>query len=443
VILTLRRASDGGHFRGSEAERASLLARLLASGFSAVDLEGDLDATGVEEAARSAGSTVIRSLHDFSGVPRDLAGRLSALARSPREIPKAAVMVHGAADLARLLEVFASARGARKILLGMGEAGMCTRVLAPRLGSLLCYSSVPGVSAAPGHLDPQTLCGLYRFRSVGQGTRVFGVMGSPVSHSLSPLIHNRGFASLGLDAVYVPFLADDAAGFLRAAALLGVSGLSVTVPHKQAVIPLLSAQDPAVREAGACNTLLREAEGWAGTNTDEGGFLAPLREELGGRVPPGLRAVVIGAGGAARSVVHALSSAGARVLVLNRTPGRARELAAAFSARWGPLGEEGAAMAGEGTDLVVQATSAGLHGQGDPFPELRFTGGELVYDLVYAPPVTAFLVRAREAGCRVIPGGRMLLAQATEQFRLFTGVAYPGEAARGIAAELEGAAPGA
>jgi 3-dehydroquinate dehydratase/shikimate dehydrogenase len=441
VILTVRRARDGGRFAGSEEQRVALLRRLAGGGFSFVELEEDLGAVGLEPLVEAAGGRIIRSMHDFSGVPADLAARVRRIARSLRELPKATVMTRGAADLARLLAASEELSGVEKVLLGMGDCGFAARVLASRLGSLICYSSAPGASAAPGQADPRTLESVYRFSRIDPDTAIYGVIGNPVMHSLSPLIHNRGFAALGMNAVYLPFLVDDLAAFGLVADSLGIRGLSVTVPLKEAVLPLLARQDQLVEALGACNTMTRTAEGagpgapaerggWAGTNTDVEGFLSPLRSAFGGKIPRGLRATVIGAGGASRAVLHALLASGADVLLLNRTEGRARELARRFPVRTAPLDEDAPRLARGYSDLIVQASSAGMEpGAGiDPFPGCQFTGREVVYELVYAPPVTAFLDRARRAGCGVIFGQQMLMAQAREQFRLFTGSELPAEA---------------
>jgi 3-dehydroquinate dehydratase/shikimate dehydrogenase len=374
----------------------------------------------------------------MAGVPGDLESRLSRLARNSREIPKAAVTPGGAADLARLLRAFEATRGLQKILLGMGEFGFCTRVLAAKLGSRLCYSSAPGGNAAAGHLDPRTLSELYRFHLIGGDTEVFGLIGNPIAHSRSPLIHNTGFAALGRNAVYVPFLVDDVAAFLDSAEILGVQGLSVTIPHKQSVLPFLTRPDDLVKSVGACNTMvkLQERKGWAGMNTDAEGFLSPLRECFGGAIPPALRVTVIGAGGASRAVVSALKTAGAEVLILNRTADKARELAGELHARWAPLDADGLSLMDGYSDVIVQATSVGMGPESDrdPLPLFRFTGRELVYDLVYDPPVTHLLAKAREAGCMTISGRRMLLSQASAQFRLFTGCPYPEQAAAAVEA---------
>ncbi len=440
VILTVRRVRDGGLFAGDERERLALLERLVIGGFALIDIEEDLEAPGLEARIAGAGVRIIRSLHDHGGVPADLASRITRLARRPTEIPKAAVMPRGTADLARLLAVFSGQPRGDRILLGMGDYGFPTRVLATRLGSFLCYTSPAGSTVAPGQVDPDTLQSLYRFRRIGPATSVYGVIGNPVMHSRSPHIHNRGFEALGRDAVYLPFLVDDLDAFWDVADALEIRGLSVTVPHKQAVLGRLSEADAVVGATGACNTVTRDRAGgrWQGTNTDVAGFLAPLRELFGGALPRGLGVTVIGAGGAARAVVYALVAAGARVLVLNRGEDRGRRLATDFAVQYAGLDERGFAEARGFADLVVQTTSVGMApGGADPAPGLRFTGREIVYELVYSPPVTPFLKRAIDAGCRAVGGIRMLHAQAMEQFRLFTGEEYPLEAAATLAKERD------
>lgn len=433
VILTVRRQREGGRFAGDERERIALLNRLSNGGFAFVDLEEDLDAPSLDRQLAEKKVGIIRSFHDRNGVPQDLLERFGRLARGPTEIPKAAVTPRGVADLLRVLETFQGFPQPRKVLLGMGDYGFPTRVLAPKLGTLFCYSSPPGDSAAPGQVDPQTLDELYRYHGVGGETEVYGVMGNPVMHSLSPRIHNAGFAALKRNAVYLPFLVDDLEPFLRVADLLGIRGLSVTIPHKERVLRVLGKKDPSVAATGACNTLHRGPSGaWDGTNTDAAGFLAPLVEVFGGRIPRGLGATVIGAGGASRAIVYALVGRGARVLVLNRTAERARQLAAAFNVQAAPLDESGLGLMSGFSDLIVQATNVGMspRPEADPLPGYHFTGHEVAYDLVYVPETTVFLKRALSAGCRVIRGRQMLLAQAWEQFRIFTGSEYPSPARR-------------
>ena len=440
-ILTVRRGSDGGRFAGTERDRVSLLRRMAGAGFSYVDLEEDLQAPELDAAARNAGARVVRSLHDSAGVPADLARRIAALPRGPGEIARAAVTPRTCGELARLLDACQGAGARPRLILGMGEVGFPTRVLASKLGSAWCYAAPAAEAAAPGDLAFPALEEVYRFRSIGAETRVFGVIGNPVMHSRSPLIHNRGFWALGIDAVYLPFQVPDLQEFWKVADSLRIRGLSVTVPHKTAVLGPGVKGDEGVRAAGACNTLFRAADSgpWSGANTDMEGFLAPLRAAFGGKVPRGLGATVIGAGGAARSVVAALRSAEARVLVLNRTADRARQLAQAFDADFGGLDAAGIEAAAAFADLIVQTTSAGMPPQGevDPVPALPLSGRQTVYELVYAPAVTPLVRRARAAGCRVIYGRQMLLAQALRQFLLFTGAEYPRDLAEAVGSQLD------
>ena len=441
VILTVRRAGDGGGFTGEERERCALLERLAGEGFAYVDIEEGLSAPRLAERMKAAGARTIRSFHDLTGVPLDLRRRIERLAKRPGEIPKAAVTPRSCAELVRLLRAMVEIEGSPKVLLGMGEIGFPTRVLASKFGSAWCYASPETDRAAPGQVDPASLEDIYRFRSIGPDTAVFGVIGNPVMHSRSPLIHNRGFEALGIDAVYLPFQVPDLDAFWDAADLLGIRGLSVTVPHKKAVLARLSDSDPLVKGTGACNTITRtQVPGpWQGTNTDVAGFIGPLREAFGGKVPQGLGATVIGAGGAARAVIHALGGLRARVLVLNRTPEHARAVAEPSGVEHGGLDAPGMIAAQRFSDLVVQTTSVGMapDTDQDPAPDLHFDGKELVYELIYAPRVTRFVQRALKTGCRVVYGRQMLISQAMEQFRLFSGLPYPAKVVSGLELEID------
>ncbi|HTO22620.1 MAG TPA: type I 3-dehydroquinate dehydratase, partial [Spirochaetia bacterium] len=213
-ILTVRRRTDGGVFDGTEAQRLALLRKLIGAGFAGVDVEEDLQAPDLDAAAKAAGVTVVRSFHDFDGVPADLARRIQRLPRNPAEIAKAAVTPRTSAQLDIILEARAAAgAGSPRVILGMGEIGFPTRVLAARMGSSWSYASPTAQAVAAGQVTPRTLIDLYRFRSLRPSTPVFGVMGNPVMHSRSPQIHNRGYAALGVDAVYLPFLVPDVAEF--------------------------------------------------------------------------------------------------------------------------------------------------------------------------------------------------------------------------------------
>ncbi len=426
TILTYRRADEGGDRSTPEPERIKVLERSLEGLWTFVDLEEDLAAPRLDSKAADHGTKIIRSLFDFSGIPSNLADRIGALPRNAGEIPKATVMPQTTSDLLDLLVTARRIGEAKAILVGMGEWGLPTVVLPNRFASLLTYSTAGRANSGPGHLPPETLRSIYRIGEVGTSARIFCVIGNPVLHSRSPWIHNPGLRSLGLDAVYIPIRVDSISAFMQLAEELPIDGVSVTIPHKEAIIDLLGSSDRSVGEVGACNTLVRYEQGWKGYNTDIEGFLVPLRSRLQDRLR-GRTVLVVGAGGAARAVVAGLVRSGSAVTIVNRTHERAEKLARQFGCNWIRAND----VRDRGSyDVVVQATSVGMTPNvgGDPLPSYRFRGSEVVYDLIYAPPRTEFLRRAASAGCALIGGGEMLLHQAYAQFRLFTGNEYPSEA---------------
>ena len=431
VILTIRRKKDGGRWEGGEPERLNLFRSQIESGYAYFDLEEDLPPQNWEEQWRQRGKT-IRSFHNFDGTPGNLSERFLSLLRRGGEIPKGAVMPRSSRDCLRIFRAAENIRQRMKdsgkwLLVGMGDYGFPTRILAEWMGGWFTFASGEGRSAAPGHLDPERLETLYRYSRIRQGTPLYGIIGQPVTHSRSPELHNRGLAQIDREGVYLPLETDDPAAILSWAEEAGFKGLSVTLPYKEEVLPLLKEKDPSVLAVGSCNTLVARADGgWKGSNTDAAGFLEPLRECLGRNIG-GLKAAVIGAGGAARAVVYALSSSGAEVTVYNRTLERARKLAGEFSCGSASL----EALGRRGTpDVIAQASSGGMQTSenpepADPIPHYKFQGSETLFEIVYVPAKTPLLIRAEAAGCRVIPGIRMLERQGWEQFRLFTGRPYP------------------
>ena len=277
----------------------------------------------------------------------------------------------------------------------------------------------------------------HRSRATSAATTVVGVMGDPVAHSLSPLLHNTAFTELGIDWVSVGFRvpAGAAAEALVGARALGIRGLSVTMPHKEVVAALADRQTPVAQRLGAVNCIDNDGGVLVGDNTDGPGLVASLRR--GGHFDPdGRRCMVVGAGGAARAVIAALADAGAtEVLVVNRTPSRGKE-AAAMAGAVGRLGEAGEASR---CDLVINATPAGM-GSSDPatspggstgrwsLDPTLLGPGQVVVDLVYHPPVTAWLEVAQGRGATVMNGLGMLVHQAALQLERWTGCQAPVDA---------------
>lgn len=291
----------------------------------------------------------------------------------------------------------------------------------------------PGQSGAAG--GPPKLAELARPAITGR-TALYGVIGHPVSHSRSPQMQAAAFARAGLDAAYValPVHPDALAEAVRGARALGFQGLNVTVPHKQGVVPLCERVEDVARLVGAVNTLRRTATGWEGFNTDAPATRSLLTEA---GVKPGARALLLGAGGAARAAAWALLELGAELVIMARRPEAARELAGRI-ARPGVreprlAGFDALAAEAAAAEVIVNGTSVGLHGHESGFPALRFRAGQVAADYVYGE--TAFAGAARAAGARLVTGEAILVRQGALAFTLWTGQPAPeAEMAAAVAA---------
>lgn len=420
VILTCRRTMDGGAYTGTEKSRTTLLEQCLKGNFAYVDIEEDVKRSSVEQKARERNIRIIRSAHDFKGIPSDIFHRIAKIA-AKGDIPKMAVTPNSVLDLVTLFRAESElALVGEKIIVGMGDYGVPSRILYRRVGSMLTYCSEHAV--APGQITPRVMKELYRADKVDSRTRIYGVIGNPVLHSLSPQLQNPGFQEINFNAIYVPFLVDAVRSFFVLAEMLRISGVSVTVPYKQDVLPYLGKITREVKQIGSCNTIVRAKNLWMGINTDYYGFIEPLVVDIDSKRIQ--TALVVGAGGAARSVVWALRNHGCKVTVVNRDVMRAEHLARETMSACDSLEHAGLY---EGVDLVVQTTSVGMVPgvDGDPIPGFTFNPRQTVYELVYRPPYTTMLRRARDAGCRLLFGIDMLVRQGKLQFETFTGYHYP------------------
>ena len=407
VIVTCRPVWEGGRYEGAEEHRRALLRQALDMGAEYVDVEWR---AGFDDLIRDHAARIVISSHDFAGVPADLAGRARAMRQTGAAVIKVAVT---AARLTDTLPLVAVAREGDAVVVGMGAAGVPSRLLATRFGSRWSYG---GRGVAPGQMPARRMADEFRFRAIGPRTSVYGVVGNNVMHSLSPVMHNAAFAAAGLDAVYVPLAAADFEDFLVFADALGIGGASVTVPFKVDALRAAGSADALTRTVGAANTLRRSGPAWEATNTDVEGFLAPLASAHAAPLA-GARASVMGAGGAARAVAVALRSRGVHVTLHARRPEQAREVAAALGVHaggWPPA---------PGTwDLLINTTPVGGATVPDasPIPG-GMLDGRLVYDLTYGRGESPLVRAARKAGCITLDGLAMLVAQAERQFEWWTG----------------------
>jgi 3-dehydroquinate dehydratase / shikimate dehydrogenase len=406
VIVTCRPEWEGGAFKDSETERRRMLECALQQGAEYVDVEFKA-AFAAELIAATGGKRIVLSSHDFEGVPGDLVERVRAMRAGGAEIVKIAVMARSLTDNVHLLQL---ERAPNTVLIAMGPAGAATRVLAAHFHSAWSYA---GDGYAPGQISAARMVDEFRFRSITEQTAIYGVVGSPLTHSVSPAMHNAAFRAAGVDAVYIPMVASSAEDFTIFATALGVQGVSITIPFKVDLFVRADDTDELSRKVGAVNTYRRDALRWEARNTDVSGFLAPLRGRLNLR---GARAAVLGAGGAARAVAVALASAGGVVTVYGRNRGKAKDVAALAG---GPAGAF--PIAPDSWDLLVNTTPVGTFPDIDETPFEGAFDGRVVYDLVYNPRETRLLKEAAAAGCETIGGLDMLVAQAEDQSEWWIG----------------------
>ena len=432
VLVTCRASWEGGHFQGSEEERERLLSDAQSAGAEFVDVEARAEFVSTIT-RRRRGRGIVLSLHAFGEPPSDLLERARAMRSTGAEIVKIAIDAQRLGDVLPLMALashpdFIDPDGMDgHVLLAMGQPGVPTRVLAARLGNRWTYA---GDGVAPGQMPAARLLGEFGFRRIKPDATLYGVVGNPIAHSLSPVMHNAGFNALGLNAIYVPLQARDVDDFVAFARNTRMAGASITAPFKVGMLANVDETDEMAKRVGAVNTLVVRDGRWIGANTDVDGFLAPL---AGRMALKGTRATVLGAGGAARAVAVALGSQGAGVTICARQASAAREVAALAG------GAAGAWPPRPGSwDVLVNATSSGSRGPVDDPMDGVPLDGEIVFDLVYAPALTPLLDRARKEGCLTIGGIEMLVAQAERQFELWTGYRPPSGLFRAAAAAATG-----
>jgi 3-dehydroquinate dehydratase/shikimate dehydrogenase len=303
----------------------------------------------------------------------------------------------------------------------MGEEGLVSRVLGPRAGAAFTFASwCDGGETAPGQVKAETLRDVYRLEHIDQATRIFGVAGNPITHSLSPLLQNTAFRREIVNAVLLPLKTKSVQDLLTLALELPLAGCAVTMPLKTEVLPHLANTDPLTARIGACNTLRMGADGKLyGFNTDVAGVVRPLERRLKLK---GARVVVLGAGGAARAAVFGLVEQGAEVLVVNRTHEHAVTLARQAKAK--SLKHD--LLAKQRFDVMINATPCGMAGakQALPIAENELNAS-LVFDMVYNPLETPLLKLAKSRGIPVVSGLEMFVQQGARQFEIWTGKPAP------------------
>jgi 3-dehydroquinate dehydratase / shikimate dehydrogenase len=423
VIATCRRVASGGKFRGSIVSQLDILGKAAAAGCQLIDVELETASKCKPEQLQKlrTRAALILSFHDFRATKK-LEQTLEKMLAYPADFYKIVSTATTLSDNVTMIK-FLAREGDRHSLVGMcmGEQGVISRVLGVRAGSVFTFASaVAGEETAPGQITAQDLRNVYRIENVDVATRVYGVVGAPIAHSLSPAIMNAAFRRENVNAVYLSLHAKTLKDLLTCVREIPIHGISVTMPYKEAILPHLDNTDAHTTKIGACNTVVRAQDGKLyGFNTDAAGIVRPLERRL--NTLEGARILVIGAGGAARAAVFGLKERGSEVYILNRSAAPAKKLAHQARARIVKRPD----LKKLAFDVIINATPVGMGNLRESPLQEQEINARYVFDMIYDPPETRFLKLAKERGAQVIPGIEMFVHQAARQFEIWTGKPAP------------------
>lgn len=400
-----------------------VLRTAIVSGADYVDLEDNI----ARSIPRYGKTKRIVSHHDFETTPDDLEAIWAEMAEMNPDVIKLVTMANSPSDCVRLLKLVSEAR-IPTVGFCMGEFGTASRILCGKYGSPFTYAAFSAErEVAPGILTFQEMKDLYRFDEINRETQVFGVLGDPIGHSLSPLLHNTAMKQIGFNGVYMPLRVtrDQLPQMLDDFQWLKVNGYSVTIPHKEAALAKAARCEEIVRQIGAANTLSRDESGeWEADNTDFQAALdclqLPLEE---GDTLDGKRILMLGAGGVARAIGLGVTRRGGVLVIASRTADRAKTLAESLACRQVTWENRGAEYA----DILINCTPVGMHPNVNetPFQENWLRDEMIVFDTIYNPEQTLLLKEARAHRCRTVSGIEMFVRQAAAQFQRFTGQPAP------------------
>jgi 3-dehydroquinate dehydratase/shikimate dehydrogenase len=418
LVATCRRVQAGGQYKGGIAKQLFHLAEAIRAGCQWYDLEMEtalLCPPQLLDALLAEGRQ-LASAHFFKYMPKNL-GQLATQLRSSK--PEAIKIAAHCDSLSEGLKLLRFARSQRNtVTIPMGNLAMPLRLLSTREGGAFTYAPVENATA-PGQASLGEALALYRADKIDWSTQVYGVIGSPIGHSLSPAMQNAGFQARHKNAVYFPFLVHDLRDFIRAIRPLGIRGFSVTIPHKENILRYIDSCEALADKIGAVNTVVVRNGKLYGYNTDYVGVLRTLQT----RIPlESSRVLILGAGGAARAVAFALGLAGASVFVWARRIEKAKQLARAA----GGQAIERKHLRTEFFDAIVNATPVGMHPHTGESPlDANELNCRLVFDTIYRPRQTKLLQLAARRGIQTASGIDMFVAQGTAQWEIWTGQRAP------------------
>ncbi|XAR54585.1 3-dehydroquinate dehydratase [Bertholletia excelsa] len=451
TLFTYRPTWEGGLYEGDEKSRLDALQLAMELGADYVDVELKVanEFSGFMQGKKPAKCKVIISSHNYQDTPsvEDLGNLVANIQAAGADIVKIATTAVDITDVARIFQitVHSQVRSVPIIGLVMGERGLMSRILCPKFGGYLTFGTLDsGIVSAPGQPAIHDLMNLYNFRQIGPDTKIFGIIGKPVSHSKSPILYNEAFKQFGFNGVYLHLLVDDVANFLQTYSSTDFAGFSCTIPHKEAALKCCDEADPVAKSIGAVNCMVRKSNDGKlfGCNTDYIGAITAIEEALrasghangtSGSPLAGKLFIVIGAGGAGKALAYGAKEKGARVVIANRTYDRARELAETIGGEAVSLADLNSFHPEDGM-ILANTTSIGMQPKVDetPISKQALRSYKLVFDAVYTPKITRLLREAEESGAIIVSGVEMFIGQAYEQFERFTGLPAPKELFRTI-----------
>jgi 3-dehydroquinate dehydratase / shikimate dehydrogenase len=423
VIATCRRTASGGKFQGSIAAQLEILAKAAGAGCQLIDVELQtairLKPAQLEKLRTKA--AIILSFHDFRATQK-LDETLKKMASYPADFYKVVSTARSLSDNVTMMKFLEKHRDEHPLIgLCMGEQGIISRVLGVRAGSVFTFGALTAdEKTAPGQVTAQELRSTYRIDQVDVATKVYGVAGDPIAHSLSPAIMNAALRRENVNGVFLGLHARSLKDLLACVREIPIQGLAITMPYKQEIIPHLDNTDPATSKIGACNTVVRSDGKLYGFNTDTSGVVRPLEQRM---TLQDARILVLGAGGAARAAVFGLKDRGAQLFIMNRSLPAAQKLARQAKART----IKRADLKRLDFDVIINATPVGMGNTRESPLNADEIKAQYVFDMVYDPAETKLLRLAKERGVQVIAGSEMFVHQAARQFEIWTGKPAPRE----------------
>lgn len=429
IIITCRKKSEGGFFEGDEKKRLEILKKFIDSNTDYIDVEYSSGKDSIKDLILNKGKCkIIVSYHNLTETPHNIKNVYEEIKQLNPDLIKIVTNANSITDNFKIFELIKIAKKENKKIISfcMGSYGQFSRILSAAFGSEITYASIEkGKESASGQLTVDEMIDEYRLKKINVKTKIFGLIGNPVEHSCSHIIHNTGFEEMKIDYVYLKFRVDKLKEFIEYFKKLNIGGFSITIPHKIEVMKYLDEIDSNAKEIGAVNTILVKNKKLIGYNTDCDGAMQALKAKTGLK---GKKVVLLGAGGSARAICYGLKQEKAIVTILSRTIESSKLLAAYFDCDYGSLKD----LKKFDYGILINTTPVGMHPNVDfsPIPKKLILKDALVFDIIFNPYKTKLLKEAEKRGCKTISGAEMLINGAALQFKLWIGKNVPKKSIR-------------